>query len=233
LQCGHGCFRQRWRARIFIFILRRSDRAHHPSPSAAVAACNSSTVSVQAAPTRADRIGKTCRVRPPACARCRGRRLADRPRCDRALKFWTAAHHVSVPSSAAGEAKRGQPLPAIQGDRVQLQQVILNLMVNAAEAISGTSDGLRELVISTARTDLEEVLVAVRDSGPGLPPESVDRLFGSFYTTKPDGLGMGLSICRSIIEAHRRRLWATANTPHGAVFQFMLPRYSCGEKDDR
>jgi len=83
LQCGHRCFRQRWHARIFIFILRRSDRAHHPAPSAAVAARNSSTVSVQAAPTRADRIGKT----PPACARCRDRSLADRPRCDRALKF--------------------------------------------------------------------------------------------------------------------------------------------------
>jgi PAS domain S-box-containing protein len=124
-------------------------------------------------------------------------------------------------------------LPAIQGDRVQLQQVILNLLINAAEAMSGMSEGPRELLISTAKTESEGVLVAVRDSGPGLAPESVDRLFESFYTTKPGGLGMGLSICRSIIEAHHGRLWATANTPHGAVFQFTLPPHSDGEKQDR
>jgi signal transduction histidine kinase len=80
---------------------------------------------------------------------------------------------------------------------------------------------------------LRGVLVEVRDSGPGLAPESVDRLFESFYTTKPGGLGMGLSICRSIIEAHDGRLWASANTPRGAVFQFTLPRSSVGEKHDR
>ena len=121
----------------------------------------------------------------------------------------------------------------IQGDRVQLQQVILNLLVNAIEAMSGMGEGPRELLFSTAKTDSEEVLVAVRDSGPGLAPESVDRLFESFYTTKPVGLGMGLSICRSIIEAHHGRLWATANIPRGAVFQFTVPRYSYGEKEDR
>jgi PAS domain S-box-containing protein len=126
-----------------------------------------------------------------------------------------------------------ETLPAIQGDRVQLQQVILNLLVNAIEAMSGMSKGPRELVISTAKSDSEGLLVAVRDSGPGLAPESVDRLFESFYTTKPSGLGMGLSICRSIIEAHNGRLWAAANTPHGAVFQFTLPPYSYGEKEDR
>ena len=124
-------------------------------------------------------------------------------------------------------------LPAIQGDRVQLQQVILNLLINAAEAMSGMSEGPRELLISTAKTDSEGVLVAVRDSGPGLAPESVDRLFESFFTTKPGGLGMGLPICRSIIEAHHGRLWATANTPRGAVFQFTLPPYSSDEKEDR
>jgi PAS domain S-box-containing protein len=126
-----------------------------------------------------------------------------------------------------------ETLPAIQGDRVQLQQVILNLLINAIEAMSGTSKGARELRVSTAEIDSERVLVAVRDSGPGLAPESVDRLFESFYTTKPGGLGMGLSICRSIIEAHDGRLWATANTPHGAILQFTLPAYSSGEKDDR
>ena len=126
-----------------------------------------------------------------------------------------------------------EALPAVQGDRVQLQQVILNLLINAIEAMSAMSEGPRELLISTAKTDSEGVLVAVRDSGPGLAPESVDRLFESFYTTKLGGLGMGLSICRSIIEAHHGRLWATANTPHGAIFQFTLPPYSYGEKDDR
>jgi PAS domain S-box-containing protein len=124
-------------------------------------------------------------------------------------------------------------LPAIQGDRVQLQQVILNLLINAIEAMSGTSERPRELLISTAKTDPEGVLVAVRDSGPGLAPESIERLFESFYTTKPAGLGMGLSICRSIIEAHHGRLWATSNTPRGAVFQFTLPPYAYGEKDER
>jgi PAS domain S-box-containing protein len=116
-----------------------------------------------------------------------------------------------------------ETLPAIQGDRVQLQQVILNLLINAIEAMSGMSEGPRELLISTRDTETDGVLVAVRDSGPGIAPESVDRLFESFYTTKPTGLGMGLSICRSIIEAHQGRLWASANTPRGAVFQFTLP----------
>jgi len=126
-----------------------------------------------------------------------------------------------------------ESLPAIQGDRVQLQQVILNLLINAMEAMSARSEGPRDLLISTAKTDSEGVLVSVRDSGPGLAPESVERLFEPFYTTKPGGLGMGLSICRSIIESHHGRLWATANTPHGAVFQFNLPPYSSGEKEDR
>jgi PAS domain S-box-containing protein len=115
-----------------------------------------------------------------------------------------------------------ESLPAIQGDRVQLQQVIVNLLMNAIEAMSGMSDGPRELLISTANSD-PGVLVSVRDSGPGLTPESVERLFESFYTTKPGGLGMGLSICRSIVEAHDGRLWAGANLPRGASFQFALP----------
>jgi PAS domain S-box-containing protein len=116
-----------------------------------------------------------------------------------------------------------ETLPTIQGDRVQLQQVILNLLINAIEAMSGMSEEPRELLISTRDTETDGVLVAVRDSGPGIAPESVDRLFESFYTTKPTGLGMGLSICRSIIEAHQGRLWASANTPRGTVFQFTLP----------
>jgi len=114
-------------------------------------------------------------------------------------------------------------LPLIEGDRIQLQQVILNLTLNAVEAMSGVDEGAREMQISTGREASNGVLVSVRDSGPGLDPRSVDRLFEAFYTTKSDGLGMGLAICRSIIEAHGGRLWATANEPRGAVFQFTLP----------
>jgi PAS domain S-box-containing protein len=114
-------------------------------------------------------------------------------------------------------------LPLIKGDRVQLQQVILNLTLNAVEAMSGVDEGAREMRIGTAREASNGVLVSVRDLGPGLDPRNVDRLFEAFYTTKPDGLGMGLAICRSIIEAHGGRLWATANEPRGAVFQFTLP----------
>jgi signal transduction histidine kinase len=116
-----------------------------------------------------------------------------------------------------------QGLPTVEGDRVQLQQVVLNLVMNAVEAMSMAGKEYRELLVSSEKTTSDGVLVAVRDSGPGIAPESADRLYESFYTTKPSGLGMGLSICHSIIEAHRGRLWATANTPEGAVFQFTLP----------
>ena len=115
-------------------------------------------------------------------------------------------------------------LPPVQGDRIQLQQVILNLILNAVEAMSGPGDGPRDLLITTEKDEANGVRVAVRDSGPGLPPESLGRLFDAFYTTKASGMGMGLSICRSIVEAHGGRVWATANDPRGAVFQFALPR---------
>jgi C4-dicarboxylate-specific signal transduction histidine kinase len=116
-----------------------------------------------------------------------------------------------------------QELPIVQGDRIQLQQVLLNLIINAVEAMSAVNEGPRELLISSASNAVDSVLVAVRDSGPGLTPESVDRLFQAFQTTKPDGMGMGLSICRSIVEAHGGRVWAMANAPRGAIFQFTLP----------
>jgi PAS domain S-box-containing protein len=114
-------------------------------------------------------------------------------------------------------------LPLIHGDRVQLQQVILNLIVNAVEAMGGVRDGPRELLISTGQAEPGGVLVAVRDSGPGLAPATLEHLFEAFYTTKPTGLGMGLSICRSIIEAHGGRLWAESNEPRGTIFQFLTP----------
>jgi len=113
-------------------------------------------------------------------------------------------------------------LPRIWGDRVQLQQLILNLIINAIEAMSEVREGSRAMLISTGVDTPDGVIVAVRDSGPGLKLESLDHLFDPFYTTKPTGMGMGLSICRSITEAHGGRLWATANAPRGAVFQFTL-----------
>ena len=116
-----------------------------------------------------------------------------------------------------------EPSPVVQADRVQLQQVILNLIINAVEAMSSMREGARELLICTEKAESNGALVAVRDSGPGLDLKSLDRLFEAFYTTKPGGMGMGLSICRSIIEAHGGRLRACANEPQGAVFQFTLP----------
>jgi PAS domain S-box-containing protein len=114
-------------------------------------------------------------------------------------------------------------LPRILGDRVQLQQVILNLIMNAIEAMGEVSEGSRELLVSTSQAESGVVLVAVSDTGPGLSQASVERVFEAFYTTKSSGLGMGLSICRSIVEAHGGRLWASPNQPRGAVFCMTLP----------
>jgi PAS domain S-box-containing protein len=114
-------------------------------------------------------------------------------------------------------------LPRVNGDRTQLQQVILNLILNAVEAMGGLDEGTRELRITTEREAAGGVLVTVRDSGPGLNQADVERVFTAFYTTKPKGMGMGLAICRSMVEAHGGRLWASANEPRGAVFQFTLP----------
>ncbi len=120
------------------------------------------------------------------------------------------------------QTELARDLPLIRGDRVQLQQIILNLIVNAIEAMSQTSDGLRDMLITTGR-DSGEVRVVVRDTGPGLRRADTEQVFTAFYTTKPAGLGMGLSICRSIVEAHGGRLWATPNEPRGAAFCFTLP----------
>jgi signal transduction histidine kinase/ligand-binding sensor domain-containing protein len=133
------------------------------------------------------------------------------------------SHDEAVKNGVSVQTQLAEALPLIQGDGVQLQQVILNLILNAIQAMSGVGEGLRELLISTARGSSGDVLVAVRDSGPGLDPASLERVFEAFYTTKPGGLGIGLSICRSIIEAHGGRLWASAGMPRGATFQFTLP----------
>ncbi len=114
-----------------------------------------------------------------------------------------------------------QDLPSVRGDRVQLQQVVLNLIVNGLEAIARSKNGARELSISSD-VDQEHVIIAVRDSGEGLDSANLERVFDAFYTTKPEGMGMGLAISRTIIESHGGRLWATTNSPKGAVFQFRL-----------
>jgi signal transduction histidine kinase len=104
-----------------------------------------------------------------------------------------------------------------------LQQVLLNLILNAVEAMYAVEAEARELSISAEQSQANHVLVAVRDSGPGIDPANLDRVFEAFYTTKSSGAGMGLSICRSIIDAHGGRLWASANVPQGAIFQFTVP----------
>ena len=114
-------------------------------------------------------------------------------------------------------------LPPIVGDQVQIQQVVLNLIMNAKDAMTAVPKGSRELVISTERVAPHTVLVAVRDSGPPIDSAKVDEMFEAFYSTKPKGMGLGLTISRSIIEAHNGRLWAVPNQPRGAIFQFTLP----------
>jgi signal transduction histidine kinase len=127
------------------------------------------------------------------------------------------SHQILLPMELA------PALPKILGDRVQLQQVIINLVMNGIEAMQSVTDRPRELVIRSRQDEKQQVLVSVTDCGVGISAENVDRLFNAFFTTKSSGMGMGLSICRSIIEAHGGRLWATANIPHGATFQFTLP----------
>jgi len=127
-----------------------------------------------------------------------------------------------VKNSVSVQTQLAESLPRIQGDKVQLQQVILNLIINAVEAMSSVREDSRELLISTKK-DVGGVVVAVQDSGPGLNPEGVDRLFDAFYTTKASGMGMGLSICRSIVEAHGGQIWASPDVGRGATFQFTIP----------
>jgi C4-dicarboxylate-specific signal transduction histidine kinase len=138
---------------------------------------------------------------------------------------------IEVLALAQTEARRNrvslkrelkQDLPRVYADRVQLHQVVLNLIMNGLEAIARGKDSARELSISSDQYDANNVVVAVRDTGQGLEASNLERVFDAFYTTKPEGMGMGLAICRTIIESHGGRLWATANSPKGAVFQFSL-----------
>jgi len=153
----------------------------------------------------------------------------------------TLTHSEAQRNRVLVRTRLGGDIPLILGDRVQLQQVVLNLLINGIEAMSGMTGAQREIFVSSqkvldesgapketvtgidAAAEWSQVLIAVRDSGPGLDAKALEHLFDAFYTTKPQGLGMGLAISRSIIEAHGGRLWATANVPQGAIVQFALP----------
>jgi signal transduction histidine kinase len=119
-------------------------------------------------------------------------------------------------------AEAGAQLPQVMGDRIQLQQLLLNLITNAIDPMAG-EDGPRVLSVKSEVQDTGGVMVSVADTGAGIGAQDVGRIFNPLFTTKSDGMGMGLSICRSIVEAHDGRLWAAPNRPRGAVFQFSLP----------
>ena len=121
------------------------------------------------------------------------------------------------------QAELADDLPRVRCDRVQLQQVILNLLRNALDAMGAVDGRLKRLIIRTAISEPDHVTLAVQDSGPGVDPANLERIFDAFYSTKPGGLGMGLSVCRAIVEAHRGKLWATTGARHGAIFQLTLP----------
>ena len=129
-------------------------------------------------------------------------------------------------------AEPAEDLPRVTGDRVLLQQVLMNLMMNSIDAMKDV-EGTRELAIKSHRTGNEQLMVCVSDSGVGLPSQQADQIFHAFFTTKPHGIGMGLAICRSIVESHRGRLWAADNSPRGASFPLIFPASSMNASDHR
>ena len=130
-------------------------------------------------------------------------------------------HSISVRTELAAN------LPVVSGDRVQLQQVLMNLMINGIDAMK-SAEGTRQLTLHSELSDDRQVLVSVHDTGSGLPMDQVDQIFTAFFTTKNDGTGMGLSISRSIVESHGGRLWAINNSGRGACFKFTLPTAAAG-----
>jgi signal transduction histidine kinase len=140
----------------------------------------------------------------------------------------TLAHGEALKNGVSLQTQLAEGLPPVQADRVQLQQVILNLIINAVEAMKDIGEGSRELFISSGKDPSGGVRVVVQDSGPGLPAEGLDRLFDAFYTTKTGGMGMGLSICRSIVEQHGGRIWPSRKSGPGATIQFTLPVEGAG-----
>jgi PAS domain S-box-containing protein len=143
---------------------------------------------------------------------------------DAILEIIALTRTEAANNSVSVRTQLAEGLPRVQGDRVQLQQVLLNLIINAIEAMRDVGEKERELLVNT-RNEPDGVSVEVRDSGPGFAPAVLERVFEAFYTTKPGGLGLGLSICRSIIEAHNGRLWASPNVPRGAIFGFIAPAH--------
>ena len=132
-------------------------------------------------------------------------------------------HNVVLRTELASDGETCWP---VKGDRVQLQQVLLNLIMNGVETMRGVTERARELTVSSTLAEPASVLVAVEDTGSGLDPTVAERMFQPFFTTKPDGLGMGLAICRSIIEAHDGRLWVSPREPHGADVRFTVPLWT-------
>ena len=128
-----------------------------------------------------------------------------------------ASRHVSM------HVELASGLPPVRGDRIQLQQVIINLVMNAIEAMADVTDRPTTLSVRSGLNESDQVVVSVQDVGPGIDPGNAEKLFHAFFTTKPNGMGMGLSICRSIIEAHEGHVWASANAGPGTTFQFTLP----------
>ena len=140
------------------------------------------------------------------------------------LEAIDVTHDELVMNGVSVQMKLAKDLPLVQGDRVQLLQVMVNLIINAIEAMSPLAAGARDLLIRTVKTKSGSVLVDVCDSGPGVDPANLERIFDAYFSTKADGLGMGLSICRAIIQAHGGRLSATRGTaPQGTILQFTLP----------
>ena len=139
------------------------------------------------------------------------------------LEAIDVTHDELVMNGVSVQMKLAKDLPLIQGDQVQLQQMMLNLIINAIEAMSPHAAGARDLLIRTAKTKAGDALVAVRDSGPGVDSANLERIFDAFFSTKADGLGMGLSICRAIIQALGGRLSATRGAARGTILQFALP----------
>jgi C4-dicarboxylate-specific signal transduction histidine kinase len=141
---------------------------------------------------------------------------------DAILEIIALTRTEAANNSVVVRTQLAEGLPPVQGDRVQLQQVLLNLIINAIEAMRDVGEQERQLIVSS-RNEPDGVSVEVRDSGPGFGAANIDRVFEAFYSTKPNGVGLGLSICRSIIEAHDGRLWASPNVPRGAIFGFIAP----------
>src|ERR1700687_249874 len=142
---------------------------------------------------------------------------------DTVLETMALTRSEVVQNRASLSTQLSDDAPFVWADRIQLQQVILNLIINAIEATSAVSDGPREVFVSTAKHESDGVLLTVRDTGTGLGPAQLEHIFDAVYTTKREGMGRGLAVSRSIIEAHSGRLWAAPNDPRGAVFQFTLP----------